>query len=243
MTQKVLFNYILVRLGLREILPAEIVNRKKVRECGEGLATTQCDNIIYANEKNNFAREGMVRRLVTAAELVQKKQGLKLLVYELYRSPEKQAGLRERDRKELLQAHPEYTESQLEAALNRISAKVGGSGHQTGGAVDLTLCDENGHPLDMGTLYLEHNAKTVTDCPDISEEQCRNRQILLDAMQKAGFINYPSEWWHFCYGDKMWAAYARKPYAIYGEVTPEIINLFLSACGLDREGPGQNDPQ
>lgn len=224
MTIRVLYNYVLVRLGLRRILPAEIVNRKEVRECGEELVKTHSDYITYANPEGNFARLGVMTRLVAAAELVHKMHGLQLLIYELYRSPKNQAELRERDRQELMSAYPEYSESELEAALNRISAKVGGSGHQTGGAVDLTLCDEGGHPLDMGTLYLEHNAKTVTDCPDISEEQRRNRQILLDAMQEAGFVNYPGEWWHFCYGDKMWAAYARKPYAIYGEVTPEIID-------------------
>lgn len=221
MTIRVLYNYILVRLGLRKILPAEIVNRKKVRECGEELVKTHSDYITYVSLKDNYARLGVMTRLVAAAELVQKTHGLKLLIYELYRSPKNQAILRERDRKELIAAHPEYTESQLEAALNRVSAKVGGSGHQTGGAVDLTLCDASGHPLDMGTLYLEHNAKTATDCPDISEEQRRNRQILLDIMKEAGFVNYPGEWWHFCYGDKMWAAYARKPYAIYGEVSSQ----------------------
>lgn len=224
MTLRVLYNCILVRLGLRKILPAEIVNRKEVRECGEGLATAQCDNIIYANEEDNYARDGVMKRLIAAAESVQKMHGLKLLIYELYRSPKNQAELRERDRKELMAAHPEYAEPQLEAALNRISAKVGGGGHQTGGAVDLTLCDEGCHPLDMGTLYLEHNTKTVTDCFNISEEQRRNRQILLDAMREVGFVNYPGEWWHFCYGDKMWAAYARKPYAIYSAVTPEMID-------------------
>ena len=224
MTLRVLYNCILVRLGLRKILPAEIVNRKEVRECGEGLATAQCDYIIYANEEDNFAREGVMKQLVAAAESVKKMHGLKLLIYVLYRSPKNQAELRERDRKELMAAHPEYTESQLEAALNRISAKVGGSGHQTGGAVDITLCVESGVPLDMGTAYLEHNAKTVTDYPDLPEEQRRNRQILLDAMLEAGFINYPGEWWHFCHGDKMWAAYARKPYAIYSAVTPEMID-------------------
>ena len=225
MNIRVLYNYLLVRLGLRKILPAEVVNRKEVRECGESLTTAPCDLIIFANKEANFARKGVIGRLVAAAKSVHQKHGLKLLVYELYRSPENQAGLRDRDRKELVAAHPEYSESQLEAALNRISAKVGGSGHQTGGAVDLTLCDESGHPLDMGTLYLEHDSRTVTDCPDISESQRRNRQILLDAMRQAGFVNYPAEWWHFCYGDRMWAAYARKPYAIYGEVTQEMMEL------------------
>lgn len=147
MTIRVLYNYVLVRLGLRRILPAEIVNRKKVRECGEELVKMHSDYITYANPEDNFSRLGVMTRLVAAAELVHKMHGLKLLVYELYRSPKNQAELRERDKKELMAAHPEYTESQLDAALNRISAKVGGSGQQTGGAVDLTLCDEGGHPL------------------------------------------------------------------------------------------------
>ncbi|HAE24988.1 MAG TPA: hypothetical protein DCG33_06580 [Prevotellaceae bacterium] len=34
-------------------------------------------------------------------------------------------------------------------------------------------------------------------------------------MQCAGFANYPAEWWHFCYGDKMWAAYNNKKTAFY----------------------------
>lgn len=119
-----------MRLGLRKNLPAEVVNRKEVRECGEGMSTTTSDLIIFANEVANFAREGVIARLETAAKSVHQKHGLKLLVYELYRSPENQAGLRDRDRKELVAAHPEYSESQLEAALNRISAKVGGSGHR-----------------------------------------------------------------------------------------------------------------
>ena len=83
MTLRVLYNCILVRLGLRKILPAEIVNRKEVRECGEGLATAQCDNIIYANEGDNFAREGVMKRLAAAAESVKKMHGLKLLIYVL----------------------------------------------------------------------------------------------------------------------------------------------------------------
>ncbi len=28
---------------------------------------------------------------------------------------------------------------------------------------------------------------------------------------------------HFCYGDKLWAAYARKPYAIYGEIREDAL--------------------
>lgn len=35
-------------------------------------------------------------------------------------------------------------------------------------------------------------------------------------MEKAGFQNYPFEWWHYCYGDRMWAAYSGKKTCFYG---------------------------
>ena len=219
MTLRVIYNYILVSIGLRKILPAEIINRKEVRESGEALCTTQKRNIVFADAMSRYARQGMIDRLGRAADLVYLTYGLKLLIYELYRSPEKQAELRVRNREEIVTAHPEFSEEQIMSALGRISAGVGSSGHQTGGAVDLSLCDEHGNPLDMGTRYLEHNEKTVTECQSITKEQRNNRKILLAAMRDAGFVNYPGEWWHFCYGDRMWAAYKHRRYAIYGEVS------------------------
>jgi len=35
-------------------------------------------------------------------------------------------------------------------------------------------------------------------------------------MQSQGFINYPTEWWHFSYGDRYWAYHQQASYAIYG---------------------------
>jgi D-alanyl-D-alanine dipeptidase len=29
-------------------------------------------------------------------------------------------------------------------------------------------------------------------------------------------VNYPAEWWHYSYGDRMWAAYSNRRTAIYG---------------------------
>lgn len=40
-------------------------------------------------------------------------------------------------------------------------------------------------------------------------------------MKKEGFVNYPGEWWHFSYGDQLWAAYKNKKYAIYGSIDNE----------------------
>ena len=32
-----------------------------------------------------------------------------------------------------------------------------------------------------------------------------NRNLLLDVMSYAGFTQLPTEWWHFSYGDQIWA--------------------------------------
>jgi D-alanyl-D-alanine dipeptidase len=35
-------------------------------------------------------------------------------------------------------------------------------------------------------------------------------------MSTAGFLNYPTEWWHFSYGDRYWALDTGEQTAIYG---------------------------
>ena len=92
------------------------------------------------------------------------------------------------------------------------------SGHSTGGAVDVILlyC---GKEIDCGGKYLEFTSSTPTWSKELTSLQKRCRFILYDAMTAAGFINYPLEWWHFCYGDKMYAAYKFEEKAIYGKAT------------------------
>lgn len=42
-------------------------------------------------------------------------------------------------------------------------------------------------------------------------------------MTSAAFVNYPSEWWHWSYGDKYWAAMLNRPYALYGFVDEDSM--------------------
>lgn len=97
--------------------------------------------------------------------------------------------------------------------------------HSTGGAVDLTLCfKESGHLLEMGSIfddisdishtsYFEENQNpksfTVT-------EALKNRRLLYHLMISEGFSSHPKEWWHFSYGDQMWALISEKQKALYG---------------------------
>jgi D-alanyl-D-alanine dipeptidase len=79
-----------------------------------------------------------------------------------------------------------------------------GSIHNYGMAVDLSICDLEGRELDMGTAF---DAFTPLAEPQLEErlfeegllsrEHIENRMILRNAMQEAGFIQLPHEWWHY----------------------------------------------
>lgn len=195
-------------------MPSSYINKKKVIECNEPLVPLPDDGRLFRTDGHVFVgREGMVRRLVAAAETVAAK-GFKLHIYQTYRSPDEQSERRKELYNELRNRFPDYDDREIVRMLNMGIAGVGG-GHQTGGAVDLGLCDQNGNDCDMGTHYMEHNAKTATRCDGLNSNQKTNREILTSSMHDAGFANYPAEWWHYCYGDKMWAAYKNKRSAIY----------------------------
>ncbi len=80
-----------------------------------------------------------------------------------------------------------------------------GSGHQSGAAIDITLCDKNGVDYDMGGLIRGFDATADFDCENCTIIARKNRLILRDTLQKVGFVNYPSEWWHYSFGDRLWA--------------------------------------
>lgn len=79
-----------------------------------------------------------------------------------------------------------------------------GSLHNYGAAVDLSIIDENGIPLDMGTPYdffgeKAHPEKETyfLEKGELSSRQISNREILRDVMRRSGFFGIQTEWWHF----------------------------------------------
>ncbi|GAA0656641.1 hypothetical protein GCM10009548_24160 [Streptomyces malaysiensis subsp. malaysiensis] len=44
-----------------------------------------------------------------------------------------------------------------------------------------------------------------THAPGLSERARENRAIMIEALSSAGMVNYPTEWWHWSYGDRYWA--------------------------------------
>jgi D-alanyl-D-alanine dipeptidase len=76
--------------------------------------------------------------------------------------------------------------------------------HNYGSALDLTVADAQGKPLDMGTkfdffgdLAYPSKEKALLAAGKLSQTAYQNRLILRDAMQAAGFMRIEFEWWHF----------------------------------------------
>ena len=101
--------------------------------------------------------------------------------------------------------------------------------HTTGGAVDLTLIDENGNEVDMGTEFDDFSEKAATDYFEGEEDSVirRNRKILFDAMTGAGFTNLQSEWWHYDFGDANWASQTKNEVLYSGVFALEEMTKII----------------
>jgi zinc D-Ala-D-Ala dipeptidase len=79
-----------------------------------------------------------------------------------------------------------------------------GSIHNYGFAIDLSLEDETGHELDMGTGFDDFSPLSRPDqepqnreAGKLTPEQLDHRLILRRIMVHAGFLQLPIEWWHY----------------------------------------------
>lgn len=117
--------------------------------------------------------------LVRAVDLA-RRQGLRLKIFDAFRPSEAQWALWNHT------PDPEF-----------LADPRRGSPHSRGVAVDLTLLDQAGRELDMGTGFdaftpLSHHGSVA-----VSQPAQRNRFLLLGLMTAAGFDFYRNEWWHY----------------------------------------------
>ncbi len=82
--------------------------------------------------------------------------------------------------------------------------------HSTGAAIDITLVNEKGETLEMGSAIDELSPRSYPnyyqDSTSATDQLYHQRRELLKAvMTEAGFRQHPKEWWHFSLGDQRWA--------------------------------------
>lgn len=167
----------------------------------------------------SWLREGVAARLARAAAGLP--AGLTLVVWDGYRPLKVQARLFDNYLYELAAVHPDMPADALEEAATRYVSRPTRSPacpppHLTGGAVDLTLGDAAGRPLDLGTAFdafvpeaEAHALEGVDGTPRAL------RRLLHWTMHEQGFTNYAEEWWHYDYGNQFWGVVTGST-AVYG---------------------------
>lgn len=171
-----------------------------------------------------LVRAGLAGRLVAADRRLP--AGVRLRVVEGYRPVEEQRAIIARYDGELRALHPQLDASELERLSSRFVAPVEVAPHVAGAAVDLTLVDVLGDELDLGTAIDATPEQSDGRCwfaaAGIGADARAHRALLADVLEEQGLVNYPTEWWHWSYGDRYWALTSGASHALYGPLSTAV---------------------
>ena len=85
-----------------------------------------------------------------------------------------------------------------------VANPAGNSLHNYGAAVDLTICDNDDNPLDMGAGFDDMRQISFPSLETtflskglLTKEHIANRTLLRKIMHSQGFTGISTEWWHF----------------------------------------------
>ena len=170
-----------------------------------------------------WVRADLAERLGWAREALP--DGLSLRVVEGHRDLARQVQIIDAYEDELRAADPAVTDADLKQLTSRFVAPVEVAPHVAGAAVDLTLAGPGGD-LDMGTPIDATPEESAGACyfaaGNVGAAARANRMLLARVLGGAGLVNYPTEWWHWSYGDRYWALMTGAPAALHGPVGERV---------------------
>lgn len=176
----------------------------------------------YGDKSPFFLRQSVLERLCQAQDYLQtQRSGWRLQIFDAYRPLRVQQFMVDYTFNALLTKagldSTTITDSHRQQILERVyefwAAPMIDPAmpppHSTGAAIDLTLVDETGTPVEMGSAIDELSPRSYPNhfANSTGEEQHYHghRQLLCQTMAAGGFLRHPKEWWHFSYGDQLWA--------------------------------------
>lgn len=175
----------------------------------------------YADRSPYYLRQGVLERLLQAQHFLQiEYPNWRIQIFDAYRPIAVQQFMVDYTLAQTVEARgldlPKLTEKQRQEILEEVyefwavpnTNPAMPPPHSTGAAVDVTLVDEEGEAIAMGSPIDEMSPRSYPDYFSDSLSDCifhHNRQILKQAMTKAEFQQHPNEWWHYSYGDQLWA--------------------------------------
>lgn len=148
--------------------------------------------------------------------------GIHIRVVEGLREAADQQGIIDRYSAEIASLNPHLSVAERHDLTSRFVSPISVAPHVAGAAVDLTLVDADGRELDLGTAIDATPEQSLGACYfdaiAIGAEARSNRDLLADVLLDVGCVNYPTEWWHWSFGDKYWALLTGAPAALFGPV-------------------------
>lgn len=217
----------------RKISIAEPVSQLRtvpILECGEALVSfldldpeLRLDRPRFDYRRETVLRQSVAEKLVRANRTLLA-QGYRLQVIEGWRPPFIQRRMYRAIWRQFTELHPDWSETKLKRVVNQFSAPMDRRvppPHTTGAAVDLALYTPDGVPADMQSPYAHNDHRSFPfAAPNLLPEVRANRDRMRDALEAEGLTNYPSEFWHWSYGDQGWAYRGGHDAAIYAAIEP-----------------------
>lgn len=199
-----------------------------IRDNGEGMVDVLAlsDRIFFDRPRFDYKRESVLRagvaeRLAQAAERLP--AGFSFALIEGWRPPFIQQRMFRAVWKSFEEIYPDLSPDELRPIVERYSAPMEESvppPHTTGAAFDIALYF-NGQQADLVSPYDWKDPECFAfDAEGLSDTARFNRQILAGAFEGTGITNYPSEYWHWSYGDQGWAYRGGFEAALYGPIEP-----------------------
>ncbi|MCL9804343.1 D-alanyl-D-alanine dipeptidase [Flavobacterium amniphilum] len=126
-----------------------------------------------------FLRLKTVKALADASKCF-KRKGYRIKIFDCYRPLDVQKKMWS------IVSDPDY-----------VANPARGSIHNRGGAIDITLVDENGNELDMGAGFDHFGPESAHSYDQFEKVILKNRKLLKRIMLRNGFEALNSEWWHY----------------------------------------------
>lgn len=219
----------------------------KIKENNEPLVDIKkfCPDVIIAIdkrrikiEKTAYLRLGVAKMLRRAKKSLPK--GINFIVADAWRPVYVQIAIYFWFVNKFQERYPHWPRKRVIREIEKYVAPWKGnnaSGHMSGGAIDIRLVNSRGRKISMKSKKLSYQENALSIQKKLPGHIRRNREILFQAMRKAGFSNYPKEYWHWSYGDYHWAKRNHKLFAIYDAVQ-DIRSLYFNKfcpCGARKK--------
>lgn len=189
-------------IQIKNLIPEIIVDLKYA--CKDNFVGID----FYGELKNAYIQPECFEKLKNAYLLLQKeKPGYSFIIYDAARSIESQQLM--------------WNSINVSESIKHwyIADPKKGSLHNYGMAIDISIIDTNGNVLDMGTkfdyfgdLAFPNKTNYFFSVGLLTKEQYENRNLLMNVMNKAGFIVSKTEWWHY---NASTLDYAKSKYQIF----------------------------